>query len=114
MLKRVLGSIAALSFASMMALIVGCPAPPAPAGPPSPAPTASPTMPPLSGAKACSAKSDCAAGQTCAFAPGCGAGTCEPERPCTMDLVPFCGCDGQVFKASSTCPSHPFSRRGGC
>ncbi len=42
-------------------------------------------------------------------------GTCVPkERPCTADLVEYCGCDGNTFLSSSSCPGEAFSNRGMC
>jgi hypothetical protein len=46
---------------------------------------------------------------------GCDvAWTCQPLRPCTRDLRVYCGCDGQTFEGSGSCPARPFSRRGPC
>ena len=40
---------------------------------------------------------------------------CVPEPGgCTEDLAPYCGCDGQTFRGSSTCPPRPFAYRGAC
>jgi hypothetical protein len=33
---------------------------------------------------------------------------------CTMDLIDMCGCDGQTFQASSTCPGRRYAKRGAC
>ena len=64
---------------------------------------------------ACNTSADCPDGMSCRGEAGCDAQwTCQPESPCTADLVPFCGCDGQVFRGSSSCPPRPYSRRGGC
>ena len=64
---------------------------------------------------ACTSSSDCAEGLMCVGHEGCDQGaTCEPRHPCTMDLVPFCGCDGQTFRGSSTCPPRSFRHRGAC
>ncbi len=42
-------------------------------------------------------------------------GTCVPKvRPCTSDLVEYCGCDGKTFLSSSACPGEAFSERGAC
>jgi hypothetical protein len=38
---------------------------------------------------------------------------CE-MRPCTRDIVPWCGCDGRTFFSSSTCPSAPYVHMGEC
>ena len=49
---------------------------------------------------------------------GCGAnqpGTCAPSnRGCTRDLRSYCGCDGQTFRASGSCPKQRFSARAAC
>jgi hypothetical protein len=36
------------------------------------------------------------------------------ERNCAEDQIPYCGCDGHSFMASSTCPGEPFLHRGRC
>lgn len=42
-------------------------------------------------------------------------GTCVPaERPCSADKILYCGCDGETFAASSTCPGEVFASRGEC
>jgi len=42
-------------------------------------------------------------------------GTCAPiTRPCTRDRRPFCGCDGETFFTSSTCPGQRFVHKGLC
>ena len=33
---------------------------------------------------------------------------------CTMDVAPFCGCDGKDFGASSSCPGRRYAHRGSC
>ncbi|MCB9663974.1 MAG: hypothetical protein H6732_07660 [Alphaproteobacteria bacterium] len=50
---------------------------------------------------------------------GCSAsspGTCQPrERMCTMDVRPYCGCDGRTFTATSgSCPGRRFRSAGPC
>ncbi len=68
-----------------------------------------------SSGRECSSTDDCAAGEMCTGSEGCGVPwTCQAARACTMDLVTFCGCDGQTFQGSSTCPTRPYSRRGEC
>lgn len=63
----------------------------------------------------CNSRDDCGEGLTCTGGQGCNAvWTCQPSRPCTMDLAPFCGCDGQNFRGSSSCPARPYSHRGAC
>ncbi len=66
--------------------------------------------------ESCNANSDCRSdiceGQ------GCGddaMGTCMSRmRPCTADLRPYCGCDGETFEASGTCPNQRYERLGAC
>ena len=49
-------------------------------------------------------------------------GSCEPgggicvaaNRPCTADLVEYCGCNGETFQSSGTCPNQRFASRGAC
>ncbi len=63
----------------------------------------------------CSAPGQCAEGLFCAGEEGCDATwTCQPMRPCTRDLVMYCGCDGETFEGSGTCPSRPYAHRGAC
>lgn len=63
----------------------------------------------------CSAGAECQSG-VCE-GQGCEGelGRCMPEsRPCFRDLVPFCGCDGETFRASSNCPRQRYRARGVC
>jgi hypothetical protein len=67
-----------------------------------------------------------AVGEACAKPDDCQSGVCEGEgcssgptcvdanRSCTRDLATFCGCDGQSFSASGSCPGRPFAKRGAC
>jgi hypothetical protein len=67
------------------------------------------------GARACTARADCAEDEMCAGPPGCGvAWTCVPERPCTMDLRAYCSCDGETIHGSGTCPPAPYQHAGEC
>jgi hypothetical protein len=51
----------------------------------------------------------------CSGDAGCDAvWTCQPARPCTRDLVKYCGCDGKTFQGSSTCPLQKWKARGAC
>lgn len=102
------------------------PIPPNPTAPdPKPQPTPDPTppepTPPVPTAAkadgaACLEATECASG-TCE-GQGCGAdqpGTCAPKtRGCTRDLRPYCGCDGQTFRTSGSCPGKRFSARAAC
>ncbi|MDQ3037281.1 MAG: hypothetical protein M3Y87_33110, partial [Myxococcota bacterium] len=64
----------------------------------------------------CTTSRDCARGQICQGAPGCGMQwTCSrPERECVRDTQVFCDCEGQDFRASMFCPGRPFAHRGSC
>lgn len=63
----------------------------------------------------CTSFDDCAQGEICAGPEGCDVPwTCQPSRPCTRDLVTYCGCDGQTTQGSGSCPPGPYSRRGEC
>jgi hypothetical protein len=115
--------------------LAGCPASsPAPVPPAERDPQVEPQprpddRPPLADASdAGSAGSIGAAGEPCLEAgdcasgvcegPGCGPdqpGTCAPaQRACTRDLRPYCGCDGQTFRTSGSCPGQRFAFRGEC
>jgi len=82
--------------------------------PATPEPTAG-TTPKADGAS-CLAAEECQSG-VCE-GEGCGAdqpGTCAPKtRGCTRDLRPYCGCDGQTFRTSGSCPGKRFSVRAAC
>ncbi len=63
----------------------------------------------------CDATTRCAEGLFCDGAEGCDTPwTCQPMRPCTRDLVTYCGCDGETFQNSGTCPGRPYANRGFC
>ncbi|MEZ4390527.1 MAG: hypothetical protein R3A48_05480 [Polyangiales bacterium] len=67
--------------------------------------------------RTCVRQSDCPAGSECVGPEGCGVPwTCVAGlgRPCTDDLAPFCGCDGQTIFGSSSCPPGPYRARGPC
>lgn len=82
-------------------------------------PVAAPA-PPEAGAlaegAACTSGAECQSGICEGI--GCGddaPGTCKAKsRPCTYDLVPFCGCDGKTFQSSSVCPGQRYERTGAC
>lgn len=82
---------------------------------PTPATALSPPVEPPA-PRACTSSSECPRGQVCTGDPGCGAPwRCErPARPCVDDTQYFCGCDGQSFRASMTCPGRPHAHRGSC
>jgi hypothetical protein len=64
---------------------------------------------------ACSAGKECKSG-TCE-GQGCGfnAGRCAPaSRACTKDLVQYCGCNGETFGASGSCPGRTYRAKGAC
>ena len=64
----------------------------------------------------CFSEADCG-GNPCEGL-GCGAdepGQCtEPGRMCTRDSVPYCGCDGETFRGSGTCPGRRYAHEGAC
>ena len=67
-------------------------------------------------------------GASCLSGDECSSGTCEGEgcgddtpgvcmsndRPCTRDLRPYCGCDGETFRTSGSCPGKRYSARDFC
>lgn len=69
-----------------------------------------------------------AAGESCLAADECESGVCEgegcgddqpgtcadAERMCTRDLQQYCGCDGETFGASGSCPGARYSAKGPC
>lgn len=65
---------------------------------------------------ACLTASDCASGVCEGM--GCGEdmpGTCATKmRPCTKDLRAYCGCDGETFRGSGSCPGQRYSKKGPC
>ena len=66
-------------------------------------------------ATTCTSSSDCPEGQLCAGEEGCDvAWTCQPPRPCTRDLVTYCGCSGETVQGSGSCPPEPYVHRGAC
>lgn len=80
-------------------------------------PTPDTPPPPPDVGRTCTSSADCNAGEECYIAAGCGVPSyCGPGlgRPCTDDLATFCGCDGQTFSSSSSCPSRTYAHRGPC
>ena len=75
---------------------------------------AEPTL--LAAGEACFSGDQCASGLC--EGEGCGdanPGQCAPEtRPCTRDLRPYCGCDGQTFRAGGNCPRQRYAHKGEC
>lgn len=76
---------------------------------------------------ACEQASKGAAGASCNTGDDCQSGLCEGQgcspnqgvcvsrrRICTRDLRAYCGCDGQTFRASGTCPGRRYAKRGSC
>ena len=65
---------------------------------------------------ACSTAAECASG--ICEGRGCGAeakGTCvSRNRACTRDLRTYCGCDGQTFQSSGSCPGRRYGHEGEC
>ena len=64
----------------------------------------------------CSTDADCGEEMMCEGM-GCGEaeGVCVPrQRQCTRDLRPYCGCDGETFKSSGSCPGRRFAYKGEC
>jgi hypothetical protein len=64
----------------------------------------------------CLASAECASGVCEGL--GCGddqPGACMgPGRACTRDLRPYCGCDGETFFSSGTCPNQRYEHPGAC
>lgn len=75
-------------------------------------PNASP--PPTAGG--CLSNADCDGGVCEGM--GCGddqSGTCAPAgRMCTRDSAPYCGCDGNTFRSSGSCPGRRYAAKGEC
>jgi hypothetical protein len=64
--------------------------------------------------RACDASDDCGEGELCLGTERCGGMTCQTRESCSADFALYCGCDGEVFQASTTCASRPFLHRGFC
>ncbi|GAA5194795.1 hypothetical protein [Ferrimonas gelatinilytica] len=80
--------------------------------------TAQAANPEAHGAPGCQSNSDCPLGQVCEGegCPGDGShGQCvDPNRPCTMDVATYCGCNGKEFYGSGSCPNARYVRKGQC
>lgn len=64
----------------------------------------------------CDSDADCGADMICEGV-GCepGEGRCVArDRICTRDLAQYCGCDGQLFETSGSCPGRRYAYRGPC
>ena len=65
---------------------------------------------------ACLSSTDCTSG--ICEGEGCDTdspGVCAPQqRGCTRDLRPYCGCDGQTFRTSGSCPGRRYAHKGAC
>jgi hypothetical protein len=79
------------------------------------------------GAPPATAKTLAAVGAACDSAADCATGVCEGEgcapgrgrcaaknRSCTRDRRAYCGCDGNTFYSSGSCPGRRFASRGVC
>ena len=65
--------------------------------------------------RSCTSSAQCQRGEMCLGPEGCAAvWTCQPARSCTKDLASFCGCTGQTFEGSSSCPPERYAHRGPC
>jgi hypothetical protein len=74
------------------------------------------TGPETPSSSGCLSDADC--GDGLCEGQGCGddqPGTCvSRSRMCTRDSRPYCGCDGQTFRASGTCPGRRYAHAGEC
>lgn len=64
----------------------------------------------------CDSNADCGEGMVCEGV-GCGPneGRCVgQDRMCTRDLAQYCGCDGQLFQSSGSCPGARYAYTGPC
>jgi hypothetical protein len=63
----------------------------------------------------CASSAECGQGEVCHGPEGCDVPwTCQPARPCTKDLVVYCGCDGLEHRGSGSCPPAPYKNKGPC
>lgn len=112
---RVLCCLAAL-------LLIGCSRPqhagnPPGQGAPPPVTKPPPTAPPagVENGGECQMAKDCRSG--ICEGQGCGdvLGVCMSRaRVCSTDARQYCGCDGQTFTESGSCPGRRFKARGAC
>lgn len=103
-------NLAALAFAALATALTAACGQPAPAAQPAPAlDTAL-----HADGQPCETSAQCASG-ACEGTCGDGGGVCaSSDRACTTDLVQYCGCDGQTFAGSGSCPGHRARARGAC
>ncbi len=106
-------------FALLTTGLCACPATPPPVQElPAPAPEPEPEPAPeasagLADGAPCTDGAECASG--ICEGEGCEAGTCSPAlRPCTRDLRPYCGRDGETFRTSGSCPGRLYAHAGEC
>lgn len=65
--------------------------------------------------KTCTTSADCGENEWCSGPAGCVVPwTCQPARPCTMDLRPYCSCEGKTVFGSGSCPPEPYKHAGEC
>jgi hypothetical protein len=63
----------------------------------------------------CDKHEECSSGICEGEGCGDGQGKCAPkDRQCTLDLRPYCGCDGKTFQAGGSCPKQRYSKKGAC
>ena len=102
----------------MMMVVVlwlgACAAQQVPASPPAAEPQPVAATAKMADGGECQAGEDCESGICEGM--GCDvAGKCMPRaRPCTMDLRPYCGCDGKTFRSSGSCPGRRYSAKAEC
>jgi hypothetical protein len=63
----------------------------------------------------CDTDSDCESGVCEGMGCDAGEGVCaNAERACTLDDQPYCGCDGETFYGSGSCPGERYEHVGEC
>ncbi|MBK9031737.1 MAG: hypothetical protein IPL61_10500 [Myxococcales bacterium] len=109
-----ISSLVALACLALV-VAVGCPPSGAPTAPPPPPPPHPGYQPGAALGAACDLHGDCASGVCEGQGCGPGQGVCAAaDRMCTMDAASYCGCDGQTFTASGSCPGQRYADRGEC
>jgi hypothetical protein len=102
--------LASLLFAAAIAALVACGQ--GAAAPATPEPALD-TMLHADG-QPCESSAQCASG-ACEGTCDEGGGVCASrDRACTADLVQYCGCDGETFAGSGSCPGHRLAAREPC